>query len=105
MRESIDKRWYFCATNHALRLYFRHPETELDAMSVSDALLWQSCDTVLAAYSERDREILCKVYNYRDMPMSKAVERTALDMHIDRIRIWTLVNRVSIAIAKKGRLI
>lgn len=105
MVKNYRKPWYEDCANHAMRFYFRHLDADVNKMTKPNFVLWRCCDEIFAGYSDEDFAIMRAVYEYRDAPMQKIIERVSLERGVTRKRIWTLLNKATHAFAKARGLI
>lgn len=100
------KPYYADYVNHVLRFYVQSSGRKTTNFeTVADHLNYQAADRVLTSLDERDRGILCEVFDRSVEPLLNRVLDVAHARKIPSGEIWTLISRVSRRIAEERNLI
>lgn len=98
----MNRPFYSEYVRHCLRFYTRNPNLR-HFKSDADKNNWFACDSVFKTYSERDREILTKVYGEYDT-LSDNVYMVSFKFDIEQHIVWDMMKEVERKIAKRRGL-
>ena len=99
----MNRPFYSEYVRHCLRFYTRNihkPQfnTEVDRSN------WYACHRAIERYSERDKDIIIRVYEMRDT-LADNVYEVAKSYDIDQNIIWDMLKEFEHSVAKKRGLI
>ena len=99
----MTKPFYSEYVRHCMRYYSRNTNkprfnTEVDKNN------WYACHKAIERYSDRDKDILIRVYSMYDT-LADNVYEVAKTYHIDQNIIWDMLKDFEHSIAKKRGLI
>lgn len=98
----MNRPFYTEYVRHCMRFYARNRKprfnTEVDKNN------WCACDRAIGGYTERDREILLRVYWMRDT-LADNVYEVAKAENIDQNIIWDMLKDFEHTVAKERGLI
>lgn len=98
----MNRPFYSEYIRHCLRFYTRNPQM-VNFKSDADKLNWLACDSIVASCSDRDRDILIRVYGSFDT-LADNVYETAKKYDINQNIIWDLMKEIERKIAKRRGL-
>jgi viroplasmin and RNaseH domain-containing protein len=99
----MSKPFYTDYVRHCLRFYVRNTNkprfnTEVDKTN------WYACQKAIEKYSDRDRDIIRRVYGMRDTLVDNVYEASQIYL-IDQNDIWDMLKELEHTVAKKRGLI
>lgn len=95
--------FYTDYVRHCMRFYARNPVVARFRTDV-DKTNWYACQRVIENYSDRDKDILIRVYREYDT-LADNVYEVAKQYNIDQNIIWELIKDFERAVAEKRGLI
>ena len=99
----MSKPYYTEYVRHCLRFYARNP-VKARFNSLVDKANWYACHRAIEHYSDRDKDILIRVYSGYDT-LADNVYEAAKFYNIDQNIIWDLIKEFEHKVAKKRELI
>lgn len=99
----MNRPFYSEYVRHCMRFYARNTNTPRFNTDV-DKNNWYACHNAINSYSERDKDILIRVYGAYDT-LADNVYEVAKMYNIDQNIIWDMLKDFERSIAKKRGLI
>lgn len=99
----MNRPFYSDYVRHAMRFYARNLEISHFKSDV-DKMNWTSCCEIIQTYSNKDRDILIKVYGGFDT-LADNVYLVAETNDIDQHYIWDMMKEFERKIAERRKLI
>ena len=99
----MSKPYYSEYVRHCMRFYARNTERPRFNTKV-DENNWYACHRAIDPYSERDKNIIIRIYSMYDTIADNVYEVSNL-LHIDQDIIWDLLKDFERAVAKKRGLL
>ena len=99
----MNKHYYSEYVRHCMRFYSRNinnPRFNTDV----DKNNWYACHRAIEQFSERDKDILLRVYSLRDT-MADNIFEVAKLYNMDQTVIWDMVKDFERSVAKKRGLL
>lgn len=99
----MNKHYYSEYVRHCMRFYSRNinnPRFNTDV----DKNNWYACHRAIERFSERDKDVLLRVYSLRDT-MADNIFETAKLYNMDQTVIWDMVKDFERSVAKKRGLL
>ena len=100
----MNRPFYSEYVRHCIRFYARNPNKPRFFKSEVDENNWYACHRAIEHYSDRDKDIILKVYGWYDT-LADNVFEVAKAYGIDQNIIWDMLKDFERVVAKKRGLI